>query len=513
MTSFTPQPDEAARAFQQLRDLGAAPRRSIQALVAAGEHRRVEVGGILFDWTRLGLDRLVWDALEGLAAAMGVASWRDAMAAGAIVNPSEGRAATHMALRSPEQRDSFRPAFRVAEALRHGAVDHVLHVGIGGSALGPVLLLDALGRDGDGPEVRVVANIDGEALFRATQGLDPARTAIIAVSKTFTTLETLTNLASALDWMRAGGVRDPWARVTAVTAAPARAIEAGVAPSSILDFAETVGGRYSLWSAVGLPLMVRAGIPAFESLLDGAAAMDRHFLNAPFATNAPMLAAAADIWFASVLGSPTRAFFAYDERLRWLPSYLQQLEMESNGKSVTRDGKPLATPAAPILWGGTGTDAQHAVFQLLHQGTHCDPVEFVAVARSGHGLSVVHHEQLLANCLAQGAALAAGRSHKDALAAAGGDDALAAARTFPGNRPSSTHILDSLTPERLGALLAFYEARTFSFATMLGINPFDQWGVELGKEMASTLTRKEGDLDPATSALMAFIARAQASAA
>jgi glucose-6-phosphate isomerase len=513
MTMFDPQPNDAARAWQQLRDLASASRPSIGALVAAGEHRRVEACGIHFDWTRLGLDRPVWAALEGLAAAMGVASWRDAMAAGAVVNPSEGRAATHMALRAPEARASFRPAFRVAEELRSGAVDHVLHIGIGGSALGPALLLDALGRDGDGPDVRVVANIDGEALFRATQGLDPARTAIIAVSKTFTTLETLTNLASALDWMRAGGVADPWSRVTAVTAARERALKAGVSPTYILDFAETVGGRYSLWSAVGLPLMVRAGVPAFESLLDGAAAMDRHFLDAPFATNAPMLAAAADIWFASVIASPTRGLFAYDERLRWLPSYLQQLEMESNGKSVTREGTPVATPTAPILWGGTGTDAQHAVFQLLHQGTHRDPVEFVAVARPGHGLAAVHHEQLLANCLAQGAALAAGRSHKEALAAAGGDEALAAARTFPGNRPSSTHILDSLTPKRLGALLAFYEARTFSFAAMLGINPFDQWGVELGKEMAMALVRKEGHPDPATAALMAFIARAQASAA
>ncbi|WP_448578698.1 glucose-6-phosphate isomerase [Thermaurantiacus sp.] len=513
MTTFEPPPEDAARALQQLRALASAPRPSIEALVSAGEGRRAEVCGIHFDWTRLGLEGEVWAALEGLAAVMGVAPWRDAMAAGAIVNPSEGRAATHMALRAPEARDSFRPAFRVAEELRSGPFDHVLHIGIGGSALGPLLLLDALGRDGDGPEVRVVANIDGEALFRATRGLDPARTAIVAVSKTFTTLETLTNLASALDWMRAGGVADPWARVTAVTAAPARAVSAGVSPSAILDFAESVGGRYSLWSAVGLPLMVRAGVPAFESLLDGAAAMDRHFLNAPFATNAPMLAAAADFWFASVLAAPTRAVFAYDERLRLLPSYLQQLEMESNGKSVTRGGKPVPVPTAPILWGGTGTDAQHAVFQLLHQGTHADPVEFVAVARPGHGLAAVHHAQLLANCLAQGRALAAGRSREEALAAAGGDEALAAARTFPGNRPSSTHILDSLTAGRLGALLAFYEARTFCFAAMLGINPFDQWGVELGKEMASALVRKEGRLDPATAALMAFIARAQASAA
>jgi glucose-6-phosphate isomerase len=218
------------------------------------------------------------------------------------------------------------------------------------------------------------------------------------------------------------------------------------------------------------------------------------------------------VWFASVLGRPTRGVFAYDERLRLLPAYLQQLEMESNGKSVTRDGAPLAVPSAPILWGGTGTDAQHAVFQLLHQGTHRDPVEFLAVAVPGHALGAAHHEQLLLNCFAQGAALAEGRTPEATLKAGGGNPALAAARAFEGNRPSTTILLDRLKPERLGALLAFYEARVFTSATLLGLNPFDQWGVELGKEMASALARG-GETDAATAALLAFVKAAQASAA
>jgi glucose-6-phosphate isomerase len=231
--------------------------------------------------------------------------------------------------------------------------------------------------------------------------------------------------------------------------------------------------------------------------------MDRHFLARPLALNAPVLAAMADVWQACFLNRPTRAIFAYDERLRLLPPYLQQLEMESNGKSVARDGTPLPFPTAAISWGGTGTDAQHAVFQLLHQGTHGDPIEFVAVAKPGHSLDPVHHRLLLANCFAQGAALLKGRTEAEALQEAGGDAALARAKAFPGNRGSATILLDELTPARLGALLAFYEARTFSAAVMMGLNPFDQWGVELGKQVANRLAEGQTEgFDPSTEALM-----------
>jgi glucose-6-phosphate isomerase len=459
---------------------------------------------MVIELSRLGLDQETVAALADLAAERRVAAFLDAVAAGDMVNPSEGRAATHMELRDPATRalHGGHTAIKAETArLRAAGLTHLLHIGIGGSALGPALLLDALGAGGDGPEVRVVANIDGEALARATRDLDPQRTGIIAVSKTFTTLETLRNLETACRWLAEGGVTRPMTRVTAVTAAPERAVAAGVPQGQILAFPETVGGRYSLWSAVGLPLAVRCGWPAFEALLDGAHAMDRHVLAAPFASNAALRLASADVWFAHLLGRSTRAVFAYDVRLALFPAWLQQLDMESNGKGVTADGAGVGGPTGPILWGGTGTDAQHAVFQLLHQGTHADPVELIAVAVPGHGLDKVHHLQLLANCLAQGAALAKGRP-----------EAPDPARRFPGNRPTATLLIDRLTPERLGALLALHEARTVAFAAFLGLNPFDQWGVELGKEMAAGIAGGTGAPDPVTAALQAFVAEAQASA-
>lgn len=463
------------------------------------------VAGIAFDLSKLPVTENILERLADLAEAADLNGWRARLAEGAVVNPSEGRAATHMALRHADSRAQHQPMMDLAADIRAGRlgpVGHVIHIGIGGSALGPQLLLDALGRDGDSPAVTVAANIDGEALHRAFEAADPGSTMLVAVSKTFTTQETRTNLDTAQAWLARHGVADPAERTVAVTAAPDKARAAGI--RHVLPFGETVGGRYSLWSAVGLPLAIRSGPDAFVALLDGAAAMDRHFLDAPALRNAPVLAAMADVWAACFLRRPTRAVFAYDERLRLLPAYLQQLEMESNGKSVARDGTALPFPTAPITWGGTGTDAQHAVFQLLHQGTHADPVEFVAVREPGHGLDPVHHRLLLANCFAQGAALMAGRSADEALAAAGGDPGLAAQKAFPGNRGSATFLLDRLDPERLGALLSFYEARTFAAAVLMGINPFDQWGVELGKEVANRLSAGKTDgFDPSTTALMA----------
>jgi glucose-6-phosphate isomerase len=393
-------------------------------------------------------------------------------------------------------------AAALADLLRCDGTRHIIHIGIGGSALGPALLLDALARDGDGPAVHVVSNIDGEALHRAMAACDPATTRLLVVSKTFTTAETLTNAETAIAWLAAAGVSEPRARAIAITAMPARAQAWGA--GAVLPFAETVGGRYSLWSAVGLPLAIRSGPQALADLRAGAAAMDAHFLGAPFARNLPVLAALADVWAAHGQGQQTRAVFCYDERLRLLPAYLQQLEMESNGKRVTRTGNSVPGLTAPITWGGTGTDAQHAVFQLIHQGTVVGPVEFVGVIQPGHHLPASHHRQLLANMLAQGAALLKGRSFDAALALSGGDPALAHAKTFPGNRPSSTLLLNQLDAHTLGALIAFYEHRTFAAAVLLGINPFDQWGVELGKEMANAMLAG-GDLgfDPSTADLLA----------
>jgi len=491
--------------------------RSLAELFASDPGRvarlTIEQSGIRFDFSKMRIDPDTLRALQLVADAADLTGWRERLMSGDIVNPSERRAATHAAERGTGPATLTAPAAQarakmhaLVEAVRagaHGEIRHILHVGIGGSALGPALLLDALG-PGDGPEVAVVANIDGVALARATARFDPAETLLVIVSKTFTTVETMTNAASALDWMRAGGVADPLARCVAVTAAPERARAYGLVEDRILPFAESVGGRYSLWSAVGVPVALALGWPVFQALLDGAAAMDRHFAQAPFAANAPMLAAALDVLNHSLMGAASRGVFAYDERLKLLPSYLQQLEMESNGKSVTRDGDPVARPTAPVTWGGVGTDAQHAVFQLLHQGTRDVPLEFLAVVEPGHGLGGTHHRQLLANCFAQGAALMRGRSVDEALALSNGDRALAAAKTFPGNRPSATILLDRLDPATLGALLAFYEHRTFAAAVLLGINPFDQWGVELGKEMAKAV-ESGGDaaLDPSTAALMA----------
>lgn len=465
--------------------------------------------GLYCDFSKCAVDGAGLALLGALAAAADLDGWKAKLFGGAIVNPSEARAATHVAERGSGAADDVAQALAgqalmraVVARVRASDVRHVIHIGIGGSALGPALLLDALGDGGDGPACHVVANIDGVALQRVLARCDPTTTLLVLVSKTFSTVETLTNAASALDWLAAAGIADPRAHCVAVTAAPARARAFGIADDNVLPFAETVGGRYSLWSAVGLPLALRCGWDVFAALLDGAAAMDAHFRDAPFAVNAPALAGALDVWAARYQGVPTRAVFAYDQRLALLPAYLQQLEMESNGKSVTRDGSPLAGASAAVTWGGTGTDAQHAVFQLLHQGTQRIVTEFVAVTEAGDALAPTHHRQLLGNCFAQGAALMRGRSFEVALVLSDGDTALAAATTFPGNRPSATILLDRLDAATLGALLAFYEHRTFTAATLMALNPFDQWGVELGKEMAQQI-EAGGDFDASTAALMA----------
>jgi glucose-6-phosphate isomerase len=299
-------------------------------------------------------------------------------------------------------------------------------------------------------------------------------------------------MEAALAWLRDAGVDDPEGRLIAVTAAPQVALDAGIDETRILQFGEGVGGRYSLWSAVGVSFALALGWDAFEELLEGAAEMDRHFRFTDGAANVPLLAAFADRLYVEDRGCQTRAVFAYDERLRLLPFYLQQLEMESNGKSVTTAGKPVGHPTAPVTWGGTGTDAQHAVFQLLHQGTVLVPVEFVAVRESEDRQDPEHHRMLLLNAFAQGAALMQGRTSDDPQ------------RAYPGNRPSTTILLDRLDPRTLGALIAFYEHRTFANAVLLGINPFDQFGVELGKQIARQLSEgaDEGSLDASTRALI-----------
>jgi glucose-6-phosphate isomerase len=459
-----------------------------------------QVAGIYFDWSKTHLDSALIADFGKFAEQQGLASARDALFSGGIVNPTEERPADHVAERgsgSPDavklassRRTRMRALVDAIEAGAFGEVTGILHIGIGGSVLGPKLLVEALG-GASRLTLSFLSNIDPEAFLDAVAALDPATTVVVAVSKTFTTPETLANLDAAMGWLRDTGVADPYGRVVAVTASPEAAVDAGIDETRILQFSEGVGGRYSLWSSVSVSAALATGWNLFEELLEGAAEMDRHFRYADTAGNVPLLAAFADLLYARNLGSQSRAVFPYDERLRLLVPYLQQLEMESNGKSVTTDGRPVQHPTAPVTWGGTGTDAQHAVFQLLHQGTAVIPVEFVAVAEDESNLPA-HHRQLLLNAFAQGAALMRGSKSADPH------------RSYPGNRPSATILLDRLDARTLGALLAFYEHRTFANAVLLGINPFDQFGVELGKAIARELAEGEGDgdLDPSTRALM-----------
>jgi glucose-6-phosphate isomerase len=458
-------------------------------------------GTIRFDWSKTHLDAAHVTAFEALAKATGFAAKRAAMFAGEAINVTEGRTVEHTAQRgvgsaaSVDEAGALHARMRaLAEAIHAGAlgeVRHLIHIGIGGSALGPALAVDALARDAAMVAVHVVSNIDGCALEAACQACDPATTLIAVASKTFTTTETITNALSALDWLRESGVSDPYGRVVALTAYPDKAVEWGVDETRVLPFPESVGGRYSLWSSIGFPIALALGWDEFAAFLDGAAAIDRHFLETDGLANLPLRAAFADQLYSRLRGCQTRAVFAYDERLRLLPSYLQQLEMESNGKAVSADGQPVTGPTAPVTWGGVGTDAQHAVFQLLHQGTHLIPVDFIAAIAPGDALSPEHHRNLLANCFAQGAALMAGKASADP------------ARAYPGDRPSATILVDELNAATLGALIAFHEHRTFANGVLLGINSFDQFGVELGKEIAKSIVSGGAEFDPSTAALLA----------
>lgn len=456
--------------------------------------------GIYFDFSKTHLTPALVASFCDAIRAAGLHARRDDLFNGRIANPSENRAAEHSAERGEGAAESVAQARQLHGRMRSlidaieagalGDIRHVLHIGIGGSALGPDLLIDALGRGAARYDVAVVSNVDGAALKEAIDGFDPHKTLIVVASKTFTTTETMLNAETALNWMVEAGVEDALGQVVALTAHPERAFEWGVDETRILPFSEAVGGRYSLWSSIGFPAALALGWAAFEELLEGAAAMDRHFRLAPLERNAPVLAAFVDQYYSLARGAETRAVFAYDERLRLLPFYLQQLEMESNGKSVTLDGSALGVDSAAITWGGVGTDAQHAVFQLLHQGTRLVPVEFVASIEPGHEFDDAHHRQLLGNCFAQGAALMSGRQHEDP------------ARAYAGDRPSTTLLLDAVDPRTVGALIAFYEHRTFANAVLLGINPFDQFGVELGKEMAKAIEMGEIAFDASTQALI-----------
>jgi len=489
-----------------LRALCALPNRERRHVMA--------VAGVHADFSRQRLDDAALDSLLALANRCRHAGAVRSLVGGAVVNPTEGRPALHTALRDLDGWASGAEAVRAARAAAEvrarmrmtvdawaadpDATD-VVHVGIGGSDLGPRLACEALARP-QPPRMRVhfLANVDGHAAAALLSRLDPRRTRVCLVSKSFGTQETLLNGVLLRGWLGDGGA----SRMLAVTARPEAAAQLGIAADAVLPMWDWVGGRYSLWSAVGLPIALLHGMDAFERLLAGAQAMDRHYAAAAPADNLPLRMALVGVWNRSLLGMPTLALAPYDERLRLLPAWLQQTDMESNGKRVALDGSPLERAAAPVVWGEVGTNAQHAYFQSLHQGVDVVPIDFIGVANPDHHHRG-HHDALLANLLAQSAALAQGTD--------GGEGALAAHRACPGGRPSTLLLLDRLTPERVGALLALYEHKVHAQGVLWGVNSFDQWGVELGKKLANGLlpaiagSGEAAGADPVTRAQIAAI--------
>jgi glucose-6-phosphate isomerase len=381
-------------------------------------------------------------------------------------------------------------------------ITDIVNIGIGGSDLGPLMVCTAL-RPYARPDLRAhfVSNVDGAHLWDTLEGLDPARTLFIIASKTFTTQETMTNAAAARELLVGRlGDEQAVARHFVAVSTNAKAVEAfGIDPANMFGFWDWVGGRYSLWSAIGLPIALHLGFERFAELLDGAHAMDRHFATAPLEQNLPAVMALLGIWYDDFLGAQTHAILPYDQHLARFPAYFQQGDMESNGKRVDREGRPVDYETGPVIWGEPGTNGQHAFYQLIHQGTKLIPCDFLAAARSSTPL-LDHHRKLLANCLAQGEALMRGKSEAEARAELEGQglsgaalEALLPHKVFPGNRPSSTLLYEELTPWRLGTLVALYEHKIFTQGIIWNINSFDQWGVELGKQLAGPILKELED--------------------
>lgn len=512
----------AAQALAALKDhWRAASSTPIASLFAADPRRfarfSLRLGPILMDWSKTGVTSRTMRLLVELAQAAGLEQQREAMFAGQRINVTEDRAALHVALRNlsgrpmpvdgrdvmPEVAAERERCFAYAEAVRSGALrgatgkrfSTVVNIGIGGSDLGPAMAAAALSPYARrGLAVRFVSNVDGAHIADTLKGLDPARTLFVVVSKTFTTVETMTNASTARSWIAQALGEAAVAHHFAAVSTNLAAVNAfGIPEASMFRFWDWVGGRYSLWSAVGLSLMIAIGTRHFTALLAGAERVDQHFRTAPPARNMPVVMGLLGIWHRLVCGHASHAVLPYDQRLARLPAHLQQLDMESLGKSVTLDGRPVSGPTGPVIWGEPGTNGQHAFFQLLHQGTEIVPCDFL-VAATPHERGRKHHDLLIANCLAQSQALMLGRSEEQARAqlmarglSAAEADRLAPHRTFAGNRPSTTFLYRKLDPATLGMIVALYEHKVFVMAAILGINAFDQWGVELGKELATNL--------------------------
>ena len=468
-------------------------------------------------------DQATRNLLLDLARACGLEQQRDAMYAGEPINTTEGRAVLHTALRTPKGDGPFsgevhqvlERMLAYAERVRDSGLRHVVNIGIGGSDLGPQMVVPALDAFVQhGLHFHFVSNVDGHDLATVLRALDPKETLFIIASKTFTTQETIANAQVAKAWFLANGGTDTGRHFVASTSNVKAAAEFGI--DTTFGFWDWVGGRYSLWSAIGLPIAIAIGATNFRALLEGAHAMDRHFATAPLERNLPAQLGLLDVWYRNFHGYTSRSVAPYHQGLRRLPAYLQQLEMESNGKSVDFEGRSLPYATSPVVWGEPGTNGQHAYFQMLHQGTDVIPVEFIAVKHPAHEHADMH-AKLLANCLAQGQALMLGKSadqasKEKAPTASAALDALTLAhhRSFPGNRPSTTLLLDRLEPRSLGALIAMYEHRVFTSGALWGINSFDQWGVELGKALASDLlprlaSGETAGLDASTAGLLRWL--------
>jgi len=500
---------------------------------ARAEQYSLAAAGLFLDYSRNLIDDKGLELLRTLVDQAGLATAMEAMFKGDAINNTEQRAVLHVALRSPHRNSP-------EEQLVHDALDRmetfvntvtswqwqgyqgdpitdVVNIGIGGSDLGPAMVYNALADQHlDGIRCHFVSNVDPAHLDQVLAQMNPATTLFVIASKTFTTLETRLNADAARRWFLAsGGNEDDVSRhFVSVTTNLEEAGKFGISPDNIFPMWDWVGGRYSLWSAIGLPIALGTGMSSFRALLAGAHAMDEHFRSTPWAENLPVILALLETWTLNFQGAGSRAILPYSQNLALFPAFLQQLDMESLGKSVTRDGESLDLDTGGIIWGSAGTNGQHSFHQLLHQGTHLIPADFIAVASAGDA-DIVRHQQLLANCFAQSQAMMNGKTLEEATAEllAQGLDENEAARiaphkVIPGNRPSNTIVMDTLSPACLGALIAAYEHKVFVRSVILGINAFDQYGVELGKILSKDIYQALTDknettsFDPSTNSLI-----------
>lgn len=523
--------------WRQLQDHAQAMRDARMLDLFASDAQRVrdfsaEAAGIYLDYAKQRASRRTVELLLALARQQDIEGWRMRMLAGERINVTEHRAALHVALRAPREMrlnvdgvDVMPQVHAVldrmadfAERVRDGRwtgcsgarITDVVNLGIGGSDLGPRMVCEALGEFADGPRTHFVANVDAAPLEQLLGRLDPATTLWVVASKSFTTLETLSNARLARAWfLRSAGEADIARHFVAVSTNRAEVVRFGIAPENMFEFWDWVGGRYSLWSAVGLPVVLALGAQRFRELLAGAHEMDGHFRTAPLERNLPVMMALLAIWNSNFIGRGSQVLAAYTQSLASFVNWAQQLDLESNGKSVTRDGEWVDHPTAPALWGDVGTNAQHAFFQMLHQGPTIHPVDFIVPVQPSHR-QPQQHRQLVANALAQSWALMRGKPASEVRAELSGAglsgpalDAAVPHRVFPGNRPSNTLLLPRLDAYHLGALLALYEHRTFVQSVIWNVNAFDQWGVELGKKLALGLLSDEGEApDPSTAELL-----------